>query len=209
MSAPVLTFLRLITLFLKNTAGCINSPYTTYRKLADGKTDSRQILFIFLLALCYFAFASAVRVGIRHPYLLTFKLNQLILGGVTGFAGMIAYLFIMGRLLGSVSRFTTLCLLWAYTLLPTIMWFFTTSFVYLILPPPRTLSIWGKLFSVVFIAYSLAILLWKLILYYLTLRFGLRIGLAKIGAVSMILAPIICIYSILMYQLRIFRIPFL
>lgn len=209
MSRLVITFLRLLIFFAKSTAGCINSPYTTYRKLADARTDVRQMMFIFLLAIGYFVFASLVRVGIHHPFLLTLKFNALIVGGGIGFAGMVGFLFILGRAVGGVGSFKTVSLLWAYSLLPTIIWFFTTSFFYLVLPPPRSLTILGKLFSVVFITFSLTLFLWKLILYYLTLRFGLRLDLLRIGIVSSVLIPAVLCYSVLMYRLGIFRVPFL
>lgn len=203
------TALRLLILFGKTSSGCINSPYITYRKLANDKTDARLVVFILLLVILYFAFASLVRTGMHNPYLLTLKFNTLILGAGVGFMGMIFVLFTLGRILGNVTTFKTLFILWSFSLLPTLMWFFFTSFFYLILPPPRTLSILGKLFTLWFVFFTAAIFLWKIILYYLTLRFGLRFDLFKIAAVSLIISPLIVSYSVAMYKLGIFRIPFL
>jgi len=203
------TALRLLILFGKTSSGCINSPYITYRKLANDKTDARLVVFILLLVILYFAFASLVRTGMHNPYLLTLKFNTLILGAGVGFMGMIFALFALGRILGNVATFKTLFILWSFSLLPTLIWFFFTSFFYLILPPPRTLSILGKLFTLWFVFFTGAIFLWKIILYYLTLRFGLRFDLFKIAAVSLIISPLIVSYSVAMYRLGIFRIPFL
>jgi hypothetical protein len=203
------TALRLLILFGKTSIGCVNSPYITYRKLANDKTDARLVVFILLLVILYFAFASLVRTGMHNPYLLTLKFNTLIFGAGIGFMGMIFVLFALGRILDNVTTFKTLFILWSFTLLPTLMWFFFTSFFYLILPPPRTLSILGKLFTLWFVFFTGAVFFWKIILYYLTLRFGLRFDLFKIAAVSLIISPLIVSYSVAMYRLGIFRIPFL
>lgn len=204
-----LTLLKLSIFFGRNTIGCLNRPYITYRKLSEEKTEAGQTIYIFILTVVYFAFVSLLRTGIRNPYLLTIKFNSLFWGGCFGFLASIFLLFVLGRLLGSKGSFKTLFILWAYSLLPTLVWFFLTSFAYLILPPPRTLSIWGKMYSVLFIAFSIALLSWKIILYFLTLRFGLRFDLGKIMVISTMLAPFFIAYSVLMYRLGIFRIPFI
>lgn len=209
MADLFLTLLKLSIFFGRNTIGCINRPYITYRKLSEERTDVRQTIYIFILAVSYFAFASLLRTGVRNPYLLTVKFNSLLLGGCFGFLASVFLLLVLGRLLGYKGSFKTLFILWAYSLLPTLVWFFLTSFAYLILPPPRTLSIWGKMYSVLFIAFSIALLSWKIILYFLTLRFGLRFGIGKIISISTVLAPFFIAYSVLMYRLGIFRIPFI
>lgn len=204
----VLKSIRLAVLFLRNTFGCVNSPYVTYRRLA-ARTSLFQTVFIFALVFAYFAFASAVRTGISNPYLLTLKFNSLILGWGIGFLGIITALYVLGRMAGSIVSFKTLFFLWSYTLLPTLVWFFLTSLMYLAFPPPRTLSMMGKLYSVLFISFSIGLLLWKIILYYLTLRFGAKLDLWRISLISAVLSPLIVGYSILMYRFGIFRIPFL
>lgn len=209
MSKIGIRALRLFILFGRNTIGCINSPYTTYRALAKDTVSSGQIIYILLATVGYFTFASLVRTGIRNPYLLTVKFNTLVIGGAIGFLGIIVYLVILGKLIGGRGSIRNLTVLWTYTLIPTLVWFFVTSIFYLVLPPPRTLSPWGKLYSLIYISFSMAVLLWKFILYYLTLRFGLRLDLGRIGIVTAILAPAIAFYSIIMYRYGIFRIPFL
>lgn len=204
-----LTILKLSIIFCRNSVGCINNPYTTYRRLAKSANDTKQTIFILLMALGYFAFASLVRIGVRHPYLLTLKFNLLTLGAGLGFMSMVFFLFLVGKIFRREGKFETLFLLWSYSLLPTIVWFFATSVLYIFLPPPRTFSLLGKLYSVVYMAFSIALFFWKAILYYLTLRFGLRLDLFRIAVVSIVLSPIIIGYSILMYNLGIFRIPFL
>lgn len=201
--------LRASILFCRNTVGCINNPYVTYRKLADEKTEWGSTIYILLFSAGYFLFASLVRTGLRNPFLLTIQFNTLLLGGLLGFLFFVLSLFLLGRLVGSTGSLKSLCILWAYSLLPTLMWFFTTSFLYILLPPPRTVSFLGKLYSVLFFSFSLALFLWKVILYYLTLRFGLRIDLPRIMFVSVAVVLEVVGFALIMYRLAIFRIPFL
>lgn len=203
--------LRLAVLFVRNAVGCFFAPYITYRHIAtsEKKDDAYQTVFILILTLCYFAFASLVRVGWRNPFILTLKFNSLFLAAAGGFVGIMLFLYLLGKVWGGAGKLCHLVTLWAYTLLPTVIWFFLTSILYILLPPPRTLSIWGKLYSVIFIAVSVGLLFWKMILYYLTLRFGLRLDLFRIVVSTVMIAPIIAVYSILMYRMGIFRIPFI
>ncbi len=209
MGVFFLTFARLLFFFTKNLIGCFNTPYLTYRKLLGEKSGIYQTGFIFILVISYFIFASALRVGIHSPLLLTLRLNLLLLSAAIGFIAMLFVIFILGKTIGSSGRFIDVYKLWSFTLIPTIVWFFTTSLLYIIIPPPRTLSFLGKLFSVVFIAFSVSVFLWKAILYYLTLRFALRLDLIRIGFMTVVILPLLVVYSVLMYKLGIFRVPFI
>lgn len=173
------------------------------------KTDVRQTLFIPILIMGYFAFAAAMRTGIENPFLLTVKLNLLIFVSFLGFMMMLGVFWLWGKIVGVKSNLRQIYTLWVFSLVPTLVWFFVTSFLYLVFPPPRTLSALGKLYSIVFIAFSTAILLWKIILYYLTLRFSLKLDLWKILQISTIVLPVVAVYSLLMYKWGVFRIPFL
>ncbi len=205
----ILPILHSFLLFLKNVVGCINNPYSTFRRLATETKDHGHVICIFLLVVGYFAFASAVRSGIRNPYLLTIQFNVLLLAASVGFIGMILLMYSIGRIFGAQPRIQTLIVLWAYSLLPTILWFFATSALYVPLPPPRSVSVLGKVYSVAFVTFSMGMLGWKVILYYLTMRFSLRFDLLRIALVSAIIVPMIVGYSILMYRLGVTRIPFL
>lgn len=196
-------------LFLKNTFGCLNSPYITYRKLAQSKNAFSSLIFIFFLVFLYFSFSSFLRIGKFHPLLLTLKLNLLFLGAFLGFVLMVFSLYFLGKTVGGEGDWRKIILLWSYSLLPTLFWFFMTSFLSLLFPPPRTLSFLGKIYSLFFISFSLTLFFWKLILYYLTLRFGLKLDFLKILKVSFFLGPVVISYSILMYKLGIFKVPFI
>lgn len=202
-------FARLAGIFAKNALGCVNSPYITYRKLAFDPGNSRHALFVAGFAVLYFVFASLIRIGKSYPYILTLHFNVLVFSSLICFIVMVGTMYSIGRLLGSKGSLNTVAILWLYSLLPTISWFFLTSILYLLLPPPRTEALSGKVFSIVFLSLSLALLFWKLILYYLTLRFALRLDLFKIGIISGFILPVVFGLSIFFYSMRIFRIPFL
>ena len=196
-------------LFVKNVVGIFNNPYITYRRLAKEKEVPGHILYIFIAIGLYFGFASLLRTGFRNPYLLSVKFTSLTTAALTGILLPVFVIFFLGKLLGGKSKLKNMFVLWSYTLVPTLFWFFLTSILYLLLPPPRTLSVFGKLFSLVFIAFSLSVLLWKMVLFYLALRFGLKLDLLKIIIISLIITPLVVIYSFTFYKLGILRIPFI
>lgn len=208
MESLILTTLRLIILFFRNSIGSLVSPYITYRHLASEETDTRQTIFIPILIICYFIFASTLRVGIDSPFLLTVKSNLLMLVSFLGFVMMLGLFWLGGKIVKAEGKIQKIYTLWIFSLIPTLVWFFVTSLLYLILPPPRTMSFPGKLFSIFFIGFSTAMLFWKIMLYYLTLRFSLKIDLSKIILISFVVFPVLAVYSILIYRLGIFRIPF-
>lgn len=196
-------------LFTRNTIGCFNSPYTTFRHLAQKEKSLIQTVFIFILVVLYFIFASFIRTGLRNPFLLTVKFNTLLLGATVGFLGMVLVLYYLGRLVGGKGKLSTIFTLWSFSVIPTLVWFLVTSLLYVFFPPPRTLSFLGKLYSVIYIVFSLSVFFWKLILYYLTLRFGQKLDFVKICAVSFLVSVYITLYSVVMYKGGVFRIPFI
>ncbi len=209
MEIPVFSPIKSFVLFSRNVVGCIQAPYATYRKLSSEKTDLRQTVFLPLLVILYFIFVATLRNGLANPYLLTVKFNLLIFASLAGFGLMISLFYLGGKLTKGKGTFKQIYTLWIFSLLPTLTWFFASSILYILLPPPRTMSILGKLYSLVFITFSLSVLLWKIILYYLTLRFSLRLGLWRILQISALVLPVVSIYTLLMYRWGIFRVPFL
>ena len=122
---------------------------------------------------------------------------------------MLALLVIGSKLFGGQLNMRRLIQLWSYTLVPTWVWFFTTSLLYVLLPPPRTMNLTGKVYSSFYVVFSMMVLFWKMILYYLTLRFGFRFDLYKIAAFSLIVVPFVIAFSVVLFRLGIFRIPYL
>lgn len=208
MESLILSLLRTSILFVRNAYNCFNAPYITYRKLSQEKAYG-QTVFIIMLVFFYFLFVSVFRNGLSNPFLLTVKFNSLVFSAIFLFLATIILIFIIGNIIGGRGKIGAIYTLWTFSLLPTLVWFFATSILYLILPPPRTLSFWGKLYSVVFAAFSLSLFFWKAILYYLTLRFALKVDLFRISLLTIILLPIIAVFSVSMYRMGIFRIPFI
>jgi len=194
--------------FGRNMVGIITRPYETYRRIVAQGT-LWELAYIGFLLVLYFATAAIVKTSLFRPFLLT---RQFILlgtaAGVT-FLFTVSLFWQVGRLFGAKGNLQGLLLGWGYSLVPTAVWFWMTSLLYVIVPPPRTTSALGIVFSIVFLLTSATLFFWKIILSYLTLRFGLRLDMLRIVAVSVVVLPILAAYSFGMYRLGIFRIPFI
>jgi hypothetical protein len=201
--------LKSVILFLQHVWGTVQHPYETYRNLSAGKNIG-QAIPLFLLCLLYFSWTSLVRTGIRaHPLLVSFNVVKVTAASLVTFALVVVALVVAGKLFGGKGSVKSVLLPWTYSLLPTLLWFFMTSVLWIVFPPPRTEAFAGKALSLLFLAISWFLFFWKGVLYYLTLRFGMKLDLVKILSVSALLFPLGILYSILMYKMGIFRIPFL
>ncbi len=194
--------------FCRNAIGLVNRPYETYRRIVD-RGSAWELIYIAALAGAYFALASMVKVAAFRPFLLTKQF--VVLGATAGFTyiGVIGALWAIGKMVGGKGTFRGVALGWGYTMLPTIAWFLTTSILYVLLPPPRTTSLAGVAFSVLFLVFSATLFFWKLTLGYLTLRFGLKLDLVRILLVVAVVGPIVGAWSWGMYRLGIFKVPFI
>lgn len=200
-----LTFLS----FLRHLLGVIFRPYETYRELTKAAYPL-EFVFIGLLITGYIGIASLLKKGLGSgPLLLTLHFGKIFWGIFFTFTFSWAALYFIGRLFKGKGTPRALFLPWAYSLLPTTLWFILTSLFYFFLPPPRTTSVFGQLFSIVFLAITLTLFYWKGILFYLTLRLGHKLSFIKIIFVSLIIFPLGIIYSLFTYQLGLFRIPFI
>ena len=194
--------------FSRNLIGIIFRPYETYRRIAR-ESGYTELVYIGLLLTVYFAIASLVKTATFRPFLLTATFVKLSSSAGIGFVLVVMTFFVVSKFIVNTVNFKSLLVSWAYTLIPTLIWFLATSVLYLILPPPRTASVAGITFSLVFIIFSVTLLFWKIILSYLTLRFGLRLEITKILIVTLISLPFVALYSLGMYRLGIFKVPFL
>lgn len=198
-----------LILFLQNSWGSIQHPYDTYRKLSEGK-NRIQVVPLFLVCFIYLGWTTLIHVGLRsHPLLVSFNFFKLTVASIVTFLAILGTLVGVGRVFGGRGSVQSVFLPWSYSLLPTLMWFFATSLLWLLFPPPRTVSIPGKALSLAFLVFSWFLFFWKGVLYYLTLRFGMKLDFLRILGVSAIIFPLGFLYSILMYKLGIFRVPFL
>ncbi len=180
--------------FSRNLVGMVVRPYETYRRIIHEGT-LWELPYIASLLAIYFA-------STKH---------FVVLASATGatFFLAVGLLWSVGRFVGGKGNMGKLGLAWAYTLIPTVSWFLVTSLLYVLLPPPRTERWQGILFSLLYLVFSATLFFWKGMLAYLTMRFGLKLDLQKAIIVSTISLPILGVYSILMYRLGIFKVPFL
>ncbi len=194
--------------FSRNFIGLLTRPYETSRRIVDhGKPG--ELIFVAIVLACYFALASLVRVASFRPFLLTREFIELVFATSTTYGLAVLLFWSAGQLVGAHGKQKGLAIMWGYTLIPTLVWFLATSLLYVILPPPRTTSTQGVVFSLLFLLFSGVLFFWKATLAYLTLRFGLRLSLTKILIVLAVSLPVLGAYSIGMYRIGIFRIPFL
>ena len=194
--------------FSRTVVGLMTRPYETYRRIVHHGRPG-EFLGIAFLAAVYFALASLIKVAAFRPFLFTEQFISLFMGAVSGVLISAGMLRLAGRFFGSATTFHALLLAWSYTLLPTVLWFFSTSLLYVVLPPPRTTSAPGVIFSLLFIVFSATLLWWKITLAYLVLRFGFKFDLKRNIIVAIICAPVLAAWSILMYKWGIFKVPFL
>lgn len=201
-------FNRAIVLFTTDTAillksftGLIFSPYNTMRKISF-RSEVNQSLMILMLVFIYFWLSRSVR---QTPY------SFVVLFIIFLFIFILSVIFLqkIGNLLGGHAIFKTVFVSFTHTLLPTLVWFIINSLLYYFIPPPRTMSFLGKGFSVLFIAFSISVLVWKIILTYLSLRFSIKLNFYKIIYLMILYLCFIIPLSYFLYQLRFFRILFI
>lgn len=194
--------------FFRNAVGLVTRPYETSRKIANtAKIGELPMLLVFLIA--YFGVASLVKTAAFRPYLLTKQFIVLCSGA--GFLYLVAVfsLWKASKIMGGNGGLRKIAVSWAYTLIPTAVWFLVTSLLFVILPPPRTSSVQGIVFSILYLVFSISLLFWKIILAYLAIRFSMKMDLLRIIGASVIASPFIVITSICLYRVGIFRVPFL
>lgn len=199
--------IKLLVDFSKNVWGVINKPYMTYRKLVS--EDPLQLLILFTIIGGYFFLVSPIKVHTFHPFLLTVNATRLFSTVLGTYLVFCILLLGIGKVLRGASSLRAVLLSWGYSLIPTLIWFFATSVFYVFLPPPRQETWPGRIFSILYISFSLALLLWKALLYYLTLRFAMKFELRRIFIASLIFVPAVFFYSVLMFQIGVFRMPFI
>lgn len=171
------------------------------RKISLNK-DYGQIFIIFLTIFLYFKFAYFLR---NKPYPATLTFLVFILH----FLLTITFFYVLNRASNNTIQFSSFVFTLSYCLIPTLIWFASSSVLYIIVPPPRSFSILGGGFSIFFISYSVSLLFWKVILMYLALRFSTRLGFYRIIYMMILFVIWFIPYSIFLYNLKIFRIPFI
>lgn len=202
-------FLRQAFEFCQIFVGSIQRPYQTFRGVS-AKPNYLQLGFVALLIATYLILSTLAKDGLRtNPLFLTHSAVKAGLSISASFVLVSSLLYLIGRQFGGEGRISIFFLLWALTLLPTLCWFLLSTIFHVLIPPPRTISIEGQIFSAFFLGFSLSCFFWKGILYYLTLRVGLHLDALRIAIMSAITLPIGFLGSILLYRLGIFKVPFI
>jgi len=193
VSSSVIIFRRYLNL--------IFTPYKTMRKISLEK-DLMQVYIILGSIVLYFSFRS-FWIKLQFPsflYILIFILD---------FAFTILFFYLIGSLFSKETSPRSLIFTLSYALYPTLTWFLANSIFYLLIPPPRTFSLLGRVFSIFFMTFSISLLFWKIILFYLAIRFSTKLNffsiLYLIILYALFLIPII--YG--MYILGLSKVPFI
>lgn len=194
--------------FSRTIIGIVTRPYETYRRIVD-HGSVWELPYIAAVLAGYFALASLIKTAVFRPFLLTKQFIVLAVAAGATFIFAVVLLWVAGRLVGGKGKLTGVGIAWAYTLVPTTVWFLVTSLLYVLLPPPRTERWQGITFSLLYLVFSVTLFFWKGMLAYLTLRFGLRLDLGKILLVTAVIAPLVGVYSFAMYRFGIFKVPFI
>lgn len=209
MVVDLLYIARYSTDLIRILIGLFHRPYETYRTLSQ-RQDLRFVPFVFVFILVYLLLAGVAKGGLRiHPLFLTASFFKIVSGIAALYIGVIFFFIFCGRVLQAEVNIKRLINLWTFTLIPTALWFIMTPLFFIVLPPPRGFGFAGQLASSVFIALSISLLFWKIILYYLTLRFGLKISMGKILVITTFFLPLASLMSIILNRMGVFRVPFL
>lgn len=194
------SFLLVINRFI----GLVYNPYRTMRKISM-ENDYYQPAVIAGVIFLYFKFIYYLRDKV-YPATLIYLLF------IVNFLLTISFFYFFSRLCSKSKKeiaFSSFIFTFSYSLFPTLIWFLSTSILYIVIAPPRSFSILGRGFSIFFIAYSLSILIWKFILMYLSLRFSSKQNFFRIIYMMIFYLMWFIPYSILLYHFRLFRVPFI
>lgn len=184
-------------IFARTLTGLLINPYKTVRTQSISGTFSHGIILCFM-SLFYFTLAKPTISEIVLATVSTLILYTLTIIGFSILPGD-------GTLYDRLKRYAAT---WVLSYVPTLIWFYASFYLFLLFPPPRTESMQGVALSVLFLAFSLSLLAWKGILVYLSIRFSSRVQLYRVlYYVFLYLAVSIPVW-ILLYNLHIFRVPF-
>lgn len=189
--------------FVRRVFQLIVSPYKTLRSISHDD-DILQVIYIFIFIGMYFYMAHHLR-EYGHGPLILFWVT------VIHYLLTVSY-FALFTLLSNKKHklgIAPYLLLFAYALIPTLLWFVVTSVLYSLIPPPRTPSFLGKSFSILYVSFSLGVLMWKILVTYLAVRFATGFRFFRILYSLILYCAIVIPYSYLLYRLGVFRIPFL
>lgn len=185
-------------LVLNNFSGLVFTPYKVMRKVSN-TFDIKQVLLIFFLVFMYFFSVSFIYGNSIHSFLYFF----------ISFLLTVLFFYLSGRVCRFPASFLSLVSTWSYSLLPTLIWFLLTASLFVFFPPPRTESFLGTLLSILFVGVSISLLLWKITLIYLAIRFSLKTNAIMTGFFMIIYGVWFLPYTYTLYVFSISRVPFI
>lgn len=192
---------------VKDSWGVLNAPYKTIRRVVEEK-PILPIIFFGLSTWVFLTLAVVVKEGLHTgPLFLTFNLGKLFYAAIVTYIVIVVAIYLTGRLVGGKGEISSVFSVWSYSYLPTLIWFFTTTLLYVFLPPPRTISFLGQIFSIFFVFLSLGLLFWKTLIYFLTLRLVFGLTVWQMIRATLILWPAFFFYFLLLNRMGIFKIP--
>lgn len=171
------------------------------RKISK-ETDIWQVVIIFIFIFLYFYLANRLR-----PF--TFEYYFLFLLTIFHYLLTVYFFYYLSKFFQKDIDLNSFVFTFAYALIPTLVWFIANSFLYILLPPPRTTSMQGKAFSLFYISFAVSILLWKLILTYLAVRFSSKLNVGRVIYFMLLYLVIALPYALYLYTVGLFRIPFI
>jgi hypothetical protein len=217
-----LVFVQAMEVFYKigrDTWGTVEHPYKTWKNLARER-DWRPVIVLLLFFSGYFW----IRVPIREGWP-----SSLLSWGFKGFKGAVLfgvmYVVVTGVfwLVGKwrtprrqgyggqegSGDYLAIFSSWGYSYIPSAIWFGVTAGAFYLLPPPRSESGMGYLFSGVFVAMTVGLLMWKGLLYYLTMRLAVGLRPKEIGWVSVLVMVVLGVLGGWGYGMGWWRVPFI
>lgn len=190
--SKISSFVASFLIVLRRSILIILTPYRTMRKISL-ETDKLQIFWIAFFVVTYFLTVGLVKI-------LTF---------IVLFVSTILFMLAVGISLKKKIKISSMLFTFSYGLLPTTIWFYMSLVLLYLLPPPRTQSLQGKVFSVLYVSFSLSLLLWKIILSYLAIRFSLKLGFYSTMIALIFYIGFIAILSYFGLTLGLSKVPFI
>ncbi len=200
--------IALIIIVFRNFLYLVITPYKAIRNISQHSRFS-ECLVIFLLVFLYFNYASAIRTQSFHPLVITSSAIQSFSYFILTFYITVCFFKLISILFNLKTTILSLTTTFAYSLLPTLIWFYVTSSLFILFPPPRGENFWGLSLSLIFVVFSLSLLLWRIILLYLSLRFATKASFGQIILMILFFMTWFLPASYAMYFLHIFRVPFI
>ncbi len=202
-------FLWSLEILLKNILGTFTHPYLTWKHISREKYVLPSLLML-IIALLVFSLRAPLKEGLpdsAYTAIATIFIN--LATSITGFLLISLTIYILARKFQSPTSFLSLASTWIYTYIPTIIWFLATQSTYLLLPPPRSTSPLGILFTVLYLAFSISLLTWKILLLWLTFQITAQLKPSSAIISTSITILFVTLYSYFLFRTHLWGIPFL